>query len=75
LSFFVWLLYCLSFFLWSLHCLSFDLRLCITPLVSPNLSHRWPRIYSVCDSQKFVFLLAWLNAFLSREWMSRNPGE
>jgi hypothetical protein len=46
-----------------LHCLSFDLRLCITPLVSPNLSHRWPRIYSVCHSQKSVFLLAWLNVF------------
>jgi hypothetical protein len=68
-------LYCLSFFFWSLHCLSFDLRLCITPLVSPNISHRWPRLYSVCHSQKSVSLLAWLNAFLSTVRLSRNPGE
>jgi hypothetical protein len=30
----------LSFFIWLLYCLSFDLRLFITPLVSPILSQK-----------------------------------
>jgi hypothetical protein len=35
--FFFWPLYCLSFFFWPLYCLSFfELRLLITPLVSPD---------------------------------------
>jgi hypothetical protein len=29
-------------FLWPLHCLSFDLRLLITPLISPNISFEKP---------------------------------
>jgi len=50
----------LSLFFWSLYYLSFDLRLLVTHLVPPNLSQRWPRIYSVWHSQNPIFLLAWL---------------